>query len=337
MGRRIGTGAAIAGLLLILLCAGGASAKGRAKHRTPPFLRAPTCAYTEAGPAGAAGNTLTIKPPKGLASLLTSIELAGREIKISAISVARCTGGTPTLDNIDQIDLRLRKGGLSPFGLNTDLLNGGATPEADGSSEIELNIYAASDPEFLSITGTAANEHFLASPVTGGGTSVNIGPRDAAADLDSDIYLNRGGLDVDGGEGDDLMSAGGEGAPGFPRAGISLHGGAGNDSVIGTAGGDFLDGGNGNDTIDSFAGNDFVFDFQGADTIRTGDGADRVAGVGRGSAVDCGAGRDLAVVSPGSAAVGCERANRKLRGFLKVLIFLTPKKDKKLQKKRPIR
>jgi Ca2+-binding RTX toxin-like protein len=94
---------------------------------------------------------------------------------------------------------------------------------------------------------------------------------------------------VDGGDGDDTVAADGSNGgvapprtvdPGNgdePRSEV-VSGGTGNDTLIGTAGDDFLVGGDGNDTLRGLGGNDILSGGLGDDTLFGGDGDDLLAG-----------------------------------------------------------
>jgi hemolysin type calcium-binding protein/WD40 repeat protein len=77
-----------------------------------------------------------------------------------------------------------------------------------------------------------------------------------------------------------------------------IYGLGGNDTILGGAGDDLIYGGVGNDVITPGAGADRVFAGPGSDTIFAADGERDV--------IDCGPGRDRAVVDPVDKTVGCE-------------------------------
>jgi hypothetical protein len=77
-----------------------------------------------------------------------------------------------------------------------------------------------------------------------------------------------------------------------------IEGRSGNDTLLGGAGNDRLVAGQGNDVIDGGSGTDRVDGGPGSDTVRAADGErDRI---------DCGDGRDHAVVDPEDVVTGCE-------------------------------
>jgi Ca2+-binding RTX toxin-like protein len=78
----------------------------------------------------------------------------------------------------------------------------------------------------------------------------------------------------------------------------SIFGMGGNDTIMGGAGDDHLDGGAGNDVITGGSGADTIFGGAGSDTIYAADGERDV--------IDCGAGRDRAVVDSVDIVKNCE-------------------------------
>jgi Ca2+-binding RTX toxin-like protein len=77
-----------------------------------------------------------------------------------------------------------------------------------------------------------------------------------------------------------------------------IYGLGGNDTILGGAGDDRIYGGAGNDVITPGAGADHVFAGPGSDTIFAADGERDV--------IDCGPGRDRAVVDPVDKTINCE-------------------------------
>jgi len=75
-----------------------------------------------------------------------------------------------------------------------------------------------------------------------------------------------------------------------------ISGGAGNDRLHGSTGGDVLRGGPGRDRIDGGFGSDVIY-----------------ARDGRNDVIDCGPGRDRAVVDRGDRLRRCERVQRSAR------------------------
>lgn len=106
-----------------------------------------------------------------------------------------------------------------------------------------------------------------------------------------------------GSAGDDrLRAAGGDDC---------LEGGAGSDSIAGGDGDDSLLGGAGDDSLLGGAGHDGLDGGAGRDVHRGGPGHDRIQSAdGRGERIDCGPGRDRAVVDRSDRVRGCETVKR---------------------------
>jgi Ca2+-binding RTX toxin-like protein len=86
-----------------------------------------------------------------------------------------------------------------------------------------------------------------------------------------------------------------------------LPGGGFDDVILGMAGPDTLVGGAGDDRLDGGAGNDILIGGAGADTLIGGDGSDTIyAADGERDVIDCGAGRDRAVVDSVDKVTNCE-------------------------------
>lgn len=86
-----------------------------------------------------------------------------------------------------------------------------------------------------------------------------------------------------------------------------LPGGGGDDTLIGRGGSDTLLGGAGDDTLDGGAGNDILIGGAGKDTLLGRTGSDTIiANDGEPDVVDCGPGRDRAIVDEVDRALGCE-------------------------------
>ena len=90
-------------------------------------------------------------------------------------------------------------------------------------------------------------------------------------DLDN-VLSAVGDADIEGGGGNDSLFAT-TGGSDLPSA---LHGGAGNDMLIGGGGDDFLDGGAGNDVLQGSSGDDTLDGGTGADLMEGGAGNDTV-------------------------------------------------------------
>jgi Ca2+-binding RTX toxin-like protein len=176
----------------------------------------------------------------------------------------------------------------------------GATAEADGSSEIEIEVDFVNDqPSYSSlfIWGTGSRDSFVASEqgidITGG--------------LDADVFLSGRGpaLTLIGSGGGDTLSARGGGGLGGPIGHVGFQGGSGPDRLLGGLAFEYLDGGNGNDRLAAGPGEDMAFGERGNDVIK-GQGGDENRLLG-------GAGDDRVIGGPGVDICREGRGNRPTR------------------------
>jgi Ca2+-binding RTX toxin-like protein len=141
-------------------------------------------------------------------------------------------------------------------GDDTDLMEGG-----EGDDTVEIN--GGNGAEVFTVTANGTRVRFdRLSPAP---FSIDIGTTE-------NLVLNANG-------GDDSFSATGNLAPLIK---ITVDGGAGNDTILGSNGADILIGGDGNDFIDGQQGNDTIFLGAGNDVFQwdPGDGSDTVEGQG---------------------------------------------------------
>jgi Ca2+-binding RTX toxin-like protein len=135
------------------------------------------------------------------------------------------------------------------------------------------------------------------------------------------VCAGRGNDRVLGGRGNDrLLGEAGNDILFGGRGRDLLRGGAGNDRLSGGAGNDRLLAGSGNDRVLGGAGNDRAFGGPGNDRLNPGAGRDHVsAGAGKdrifsvdgqGDVIDCGPGRDEAIVDGLDGARRCETVIR---------------------------
>ncbi|MBA3747103.1 MAG: hypothetical protein H0W96_06365, partial [Solirubrobacterales bacterium] len=177
-----------------------------------------------------------------------------------------------------------------------------------------------------------------ASPKCFGRTATIIaasGRRTVRGSAGADVIIARGvGVVIDGGDGDDTICAG--------KGNDVVHGGRGNDTILGGNGGDRLFGDAGNDLLLGQVGDDDLRGGAGNDRTGGGDGRDRVDGGagddtldeqklgGKGSdrllggagmdrirtagatqdTIDCGAGRDSALIDTLDQQNRCEAIRR---------------------------
>ena len=239
-----------------------------------------------------------------------------------------CRGGVPTVLNTDTVRVQLRGELIS---VDLSLAGGpfapGATPEAEGASEIEIQYSAPF--ALVDVVGTARTDEFHWGP-GGAHAGLNLNPHDLG-DQDVDVTVRgrfsflvaqgAGGNDTivpapgalfskdddvysEGGRGDDRLIA--------PRnSGGVLEGEAGDDVHIGGRPRDLLIGGGGNDRLRGAGGPDLISAGPGRDLIFGGPGRDRINT--RDSTRDrvrCGGGRDRVKADRQDRLRGCEVVRR---------------------------
>jgi Ca2+-binding RTX toxin-like protein len=96
--------------------------------------------------------------------------------------------------------------------------------------------------------------------------------------------------------------------------GVSMEGGNGNDTLIGSNSDDSLDGGAGDDSIVGNGGNDRVAGRDGNDTVLAGAGDDSIKGNGGNDVVDGGAGNDSVWGNDGNDSVTGDDGNDVMYG-----------------------
>lgn len=250
-------------------------------------------------------------------------ELQGHELRVAStgpdIVIARngaairvadyrgpveCTGGPATVTSVDrifagggdQVELDMRQGPLAP----------GATPEPDGSDEIEVTIGDRAvlrlddDPRHV-VVGEADDS-----------VVVDL-DRQAGGESEVDVRVPfptpfKAEVDIRAGSGDDRISARGRGFSFDLRQWLSAFGGPGDDVLTASQSGEgLLAGGPGEDRLNGGRSNDFLDGNGGADELRAGRGRDFVVpgpGDDRG---DCGRGRDVYAQGDGDRMRRCER------------------------------
>jgi Ca2+-binding RTX toxin-like protein len=224
---------------------------------------APTCSFD----AGTATLTVTVD---GQAATLS---VAARAIRLNG---TQC--GTATVDNTDAI--QVNGGNRADVVTVSGSYKPGLTPEADGSSEIELTFALGAGRDTFKLNGTSKDDI-----LTFGQGGIDIGN-----DGDQDVTTNTVEvLRVYGKNGSDTIDA-----SAYVWTPVYLYGGNGDDTLIGSpqsdflygnAGADLLQGGDGIDRLWGGSENDVVFGDDGDDTLwaeATADGADELYG-GNGS------------------------------------------------------
>jgi Ca2+-binding RTX toxin-like protein len=184
----------------------------------------------------------------------------------------------------DFVDLFLGSGPFAP----------GATPEAEGASEIEIEVEFGRSGGLATVHGTRHADEFHWGPGPEPEPGLNLNPRNAG-DLDVDVTA-RGGLDtslgVEAGPGDDTIVP--QRGASFPNSGVFADGEDGNDRLASLDNsGSTLLGGDGDDVLTGGGLRDFMMGFDGNDRISGGGGPDSLYGDAGRDRLDGGPGRDL--------------------------------------------
>jgi RTX calcium-binding nonapeptide repeat (4 copies) len=236
-----------------------------------------------------------------------------------------CRGGVPTVRNTDTIrvvtrgdfdfvELKLGGGPFAP----------GATPEARGASEIEVQ-FRGFEP-LGTVVGTRRADAFEWNR-GGAHPGLNLNRRRGDTDVDVTVTGAFGFLVAEGAAGDDrIVPAHGaalseevwaDGGPGddlliaHPRRGGVLGGGTGNDVLTGGSTFDELTGGAGNDRVVGAGGGDLIRGAPGRDLILAGPGPDRInSSDSHRDRVRCGEGRDRVTPDRRDRLRGCEVIRR---------------------------
>jgi hypothetical protein len=230
-----------------------------------------------------------------------------RTIWRRVFTAAQCNV-TPTIQNTDAIRIRIEADEIVDLDVSLEggPLAPGATPEGDGSPEIETEIGQLTDfGHTVRLVGTQGADWFRfgatgSTPFT---PAVNLNAQDEASAPDVDATLIP-------------LPAGPSG--GFSLPGLILAAGGGDDRIT-TAGGPefdatspfapFMSGGPGNDTLSSVgsgssitkggSGNDLIEAGSGHNLLLGGGGADTIVGGPNRDIVEPGKGRDIAILGDG--------------------------------------
>jgi RTX calcium-binding nonapeptide repeat (4 copies) len=222
-------------------------------------------------------------------------------------TAAQCSV-TPTVHNTDTIRIRIEAEEIVDLDVSLEAgpLAPGATPEGDGTSEIETEVQQLTDfGHTIRFVGTQGADWFRfgAAGNTPFTPAINLNAQDEGSSPDADatlIPLPEGpsgvfslpGLILATGGGDDrVTTAGGTEFDAPSPFAPFISGGPGNDtlSTVGSRG-SVTKGGSGSDLIEAGSGHNLLFGGGGADTI--------VGGPNRDS-VEPGKGRDVATLADG--------------------------------------
>ncbi len=218
-----------------------------------------------------------------------TIRRAGPNIRVYELfpPAVSCGSVAPTVTNTDHIKvvslgpsvwIELAGGPFAP----------GATPEEDGSPEIELTLTGTG---FAELTGGHGPDHFqYLKEGDENGVNLNAGEDE---DLDVNVVEKSPTFFAvfNGGAGSDLIDTRGNPGPSMFAAG-----GSGNDTLVAGPSGSILDGGSGRDRLFGGHAYDFIVPGPGADLVKARGGGDEIlmGADGARDRVDCGTGNDAA-------------------------------------------
>ena len=280
-------------------------------------------ARTSCGYAGAPARVLTVEVTG--VGVIGEIRRQGHQIVVNEFleRAQPCAGGTPTVFNTDTIEVRLGRDSFADLRLGGGPFAPGATPEAEGASEIEVRV--SGDDVLANVVGTRGPDE-LRWGAAGATAGLNVNPG-IARDRDVDVTIagSDSFLVASGAAGNDtivgepgariagtVFSVGGRGADLLktPAAGGILDGGPGADRLLGSRGQDMLAGGSGDDRVAGGRGWDQIIGGPGRDRLRGGPGDDLIDSRDRAvDVVHCGPGGDSLTADRRDRARGCERVS----------------------------
>ena len=246
-----------------------------------------------------AGESATIGRT-GLDITLNSAACGGATVA-NTDTITTTTTGVPA-----EIVIDLTGGPLAP----------GLSPEADGSSEIEITVNVPNGVPTLRIIGAAGADHIVA-----GANGINLNADETTADADVTI-TGTPDLVIEGRDAEDILSLAGGAGTGTTGVRGTLLGQAGNDHLSGAISGSAFDGGDGTDEIDytgaiqlelaNLSTGQVTHQGGGTDTLAgienlTGSpGDDRIVGNGSDNAIDGGDGTDTIDYSAAASAMNID-------------------------------
>jgi hypothetical protein len=213
-----------------------------------------------------------------------------------------CAGAQPTVYNVDLVRMDAPVAIAFP---TIDLTGGpfvpGATDEGDGVSEIEFDLSLGHQEPVIGIVGSASKDRMTIGRLKGTDGAVNLDASHDDRDADVLFHGNREQFQIELGAGADRFS--GSAKRGFDRPyryPLVVAGGAGDDTLIGTAGKDIFSGETGHDNLIGFGGPDFLdaHDYGGPPDFTQFPSRD---------AIRCGPGHDIARADRKDRVGGCER------------------------------
>jgi Ca2+-binding RTX toxin-like protein len=217
---------------------------------------------------------------------VTAAAAAGTTATLSVAGAEIRFGGTPcggaTTANTDAITVTGPSGSVERLVIDQSggALAPGATAEAIGISELELAVNLGDLTDEVVLQGTSAAD------------TLAVGTKGVAFNNDADLDVAFGVLPssvelVGGGGGDLLTAGGGYGAAQAFAGRVTLRGDDGDDTLsggslgdllVGGAGADGMDGGTGDDVMRGEDGNDRLNGQDANDTLVGGTGADSLSG-----------------------------------------------------------
>jgi hypothetical protein len=229
------------------------------------FGAALACVAVGSAPALAGASPCTYNPATKVASVVDSSGVKQLRVAVNGDLIFTQDGGNPpiscvgggtvaTTANTDRVSVFAQAKGASD-GVVLDQAKGafapGATPEADGNSEIELALSGQSG--HLSVFGTPGDDVIRVRALDRVSTIAGIG---FGADDDDDVTFTASDVALVGGDGADFLSGQGYGQFAEPaRLPLGFSGGAGDDTIIGGFGVDHFAGNAGNDSLQTADGN----------------------------------------------------------------------------------
>jgi hemolysin type calcium-binding protein len=277
-----------------------------------------SCSATGSGLPGA-GKVVTVTMTEAAGEeSVGSVKRSANELLVleSGYKPVTCSGGPLTVTNTDTVNFIAARGPSDQAGGYVDLSGGalapGATPEAEGSSEIEFSAQLAGKSTFAGAFGSEGPDR-IALGTQGQYPAINLNsnvPGDGDADLTVIVATF---IPVSGEGGDDFFSA--NGGPGFGAPlfrTVQFYGGRGDDLLIGGNGRDVIQGGRGADRLYGLGRHDELFGGRGGrNRLYGGSGSDYLnsRGGGKPDRDHCGGGRnDIALYDPQDSVSSCERS-----------------------------
>jgi hemolysin type calcium-binding protein len=219
-----------------------ATLAGAALGATPALSSASPCTYNPTT------KTASVVDSSGINQLRVGVDGNLIFTKDGGNLPLNCVGGgaVATTTNTDRVNVFAQAKGASD-GVVLDQLRGafapGATPETDGSSELELAVNGQAG--HVSVFGTPGDDVMRVGADRSGASVMDLGP-----DLDQDVTITAASdISLGGGDGADVLS--GQGFDDFAEARLPLgfSGGSGDDHIFGGLGVDHFSGNAGNDTL----------------------------------------------------------------------------------------